>query len=132
MTAMVKRSLVFVLCWTFSSTLWAADVEQQLRQAEQDLLRQALQVPTAGNASGDAQSSAITRPLPSSPNREQLPTGLLNPTELGAVLARDFAGTFSFYEKLNSAQKQQVFQLYQRDNRVSAVREQTLRLQSTP
>jgi hypothetical protein len=58
---------------------------------------------------------------------ERLPLGLQK-EEFEKVLQDQFIGTYVFYQRLNPDDKGKVFDLYRQDNRVSAIREQTLRL----
>jgi hypothetical protein len=58
---------------------------------------------------------------------ERLPLGLQR-EEFEKVLHDQFIGTYVFFQRLNPDDKRKVFDLYRQDNRVSTVREQTLRL----
>lgn len=60
-------------------------------------------------------------------NRERLPLGL-NEQTLEEVLRAEFGGTYAFYRRLNPQDKQRIFEFYLRDNRVSILRENILRL----
>jgi hypothetical protein len=46
------------------------------------------------------------------------------------TLREKFVGTYVFYERLTAQNKTRIFTLYQQDNRVGMIREQTLRLLS--
>ena len=79
------------------------------------------------------------KPLDSSPSRpatldivaneERLPLGLQSEA-FEKTLREEFLGTYAFYQKLSAEDKQWVFQLYQQDNRISVIRQQTLQLLS--
>ncbi|MEE4376684.1 MAG: hypothetical protein V2J55_04115 [Candidatus Competibacteraceae bacterium] len=58
----------------------------------------------------------------------RIPAGLPSLEEFEKALRQQFAGTYAFYQRLNAAGKQQIFTLYQQDNRVSTIRAQTLQL----
>lgn len=81
---------------------------------------QSKRVPTAS-------SMATTPDIPTA--KERLPLGLQQEA-FEATLREDFVGTYAFYQKLSSKNKQRIFQLYQQDNRVSVIRERTLKLLS--
>jgi hypothetical protein len=60
---------------------------------------------------------------------ERLPLGLQQ-DDFEKVLHDKFSGTYVFYERLTPQNKGRIFTLYQQDNRVSTIRDQSLRLLS--
>ncbi|MCP5424979.1 MAG: hypothetical protein H6970_07915 [Gammaproteobacteria bacterium] len=89
-----------------------------LQWIEAEAKRQATATPI------DSEASSPTLPT----ETDRLPLGLQRQEDFEQALREHFAGTFAFYKRLSPAGKEQIFQAYQQDNRVSAIREQTLRL----
>jgi hypothetical protein len=70
-----------------------------------------------------------TTPLPNIPaDTDRLPSGLQTQEEFEKALREQFAGTYAFYQRLTAEGKKQIYTLYRQDNRVNAIREQTLQL----
>ncbi|HXH03767.1 MAG TPA: hypothetical protein VNN09_10670 [Candidatus Competibacteraceae bacterium] len=110
----------------------ADELDAELQRIQQEVRQQALQPLIQPASVTPAQPAAPTSPpaVPARPalrDREQLPSGL-SPADFAALLQREFAATFSFYDKLKPAQQQRVYELYQQDSRVSTIRDETLRL----
>jgi hypothetical protein len=76
-------------------------------------------------------SSGITSISASVNATERLPLGLQK-EDFEKALRDNVAGTYVFYEQLTPQNKEQIFSLYQRDNRVGSIREHTLRLLGAP
>lgn len=97
----------------------AASTEDYLREVESDAKRLATsQVPT--------ENAGILNTLSSV---ERLPLGLRQ-GDFETTLREQFVGTYLFYQRLNAQNKRKVFEIYNKDNRVSSVRTQTLKLLS--
>ncbi|MFO1371267.1 MAG: hypothetical protein U1F42_02365 [Candidatus Competibacteraceae bacterium] len=106
--------------WLTSGLLLAAPLllgasSDYLREIEEEAKRQAAtlttsQTPPASDSSltsGDAQT-------------ERLPPGL-DQAKFEQALHDGFIGTYAFYQRLDDANKRQVYELYQKDNRLSSI-----------
>lgn len=78
-------------------------------------------------------ATPLATETPSAPaaldSTERLPLGL-QPEAFEKALQEQFVGTYVFYQRLTPEGKRQIFEIYQRDNRVGTIREQTLKLLS--
>lgn len=99
----------------------AFDSDNYLQQIEEEAKRQAA-TPTTSTSPTPAAPSG-TSPLAS---RDRLPLGLRQDA-FEELLETEFMGTFTFYQRLSRADQRRVFEGYKKDNRVSAIRDQTLR-----
>ncbi len=98
----------------------AAKADDYLRQIEADAKRLAATPITT-------RATAVPNTLDAT---ERLPLGL--PQEaFEKSLYDQFIDTYVFYQRLNSEDKVQIFEIYKQDNRVSTIREQTLKLLSS-
>jgi hypothetical protein len=96
----------------------AAKAEDYLLQIEAAAKRQ---------AATPIQATAVPNTLDAT---ERLPLGL--PQEAFEKSLHDqFLDTYVFYQRLNSEDKVKIFEIYKQDNRVSIIREQTLKLLSS-
>jgi len=59
----------------------------------------------------------------------RMPLGLQQ-EEFEITLRDEFVGTHVFYQRLSAQNKRRIFELYRRDNRVSAIRAETIKLLS--
>jgi hypothetical protein len=98
----------------------AAPADDHLREVESDAKRLATSPVTTEDA-------GILNTLGSV---ERLPLGLQQ-GDFETALREQFMGTYLFYQRLNALKKRKVFEIYQKDNRVSSVRAQTLKLLSS-
>lgn len=97
----------------------AATADDHLREVESDAKRLATSPVTT-------EDTSILNTLGSA---ERLPLGLQQ-GDFETTLRDQFMGTYLFYQRLNATSKRKVFEIYQKDNRVSSVRAQTLKLLS--
>ena len=107
---------------------YAGSYDDDLRAVETEAKRLATTLRTTNAMSLDS-SASMPATLDIVGNEERLPLGL-QPDTFEKTLRKDFLGTYAFYQKLSAEDKQWVFQLYQQDNRISAIRQQTLQLLS--
>lgn len=114
------------LCYLLTGSLWcfplgiqAAPGDEYLRQIETEAKQQAVNPATTRN--GPIFSGTDTA--------ERLPLGLQQ-RDFEKVLQDRFPGTYVFFDRLNAQNKNRIYALYQQDNRVSTLRDQTLRLLS--
>ncbi|NJN46024.1 MAG: hypothetical protein HC808_05560 [Candidatus Competibacteraceae bacterium] len=96
----------------------ATDDAEYLRQIEAAAKRQAITPIT--------HSSTPTNRAPADDGR--ISAGLSSQEDFEKALRQQFAGTYAFYQRLSAKGKQQIYTSYQQDNRVSAIRAQTLQL----
>lgn len=94
-----------------------------LREIEEEAKRQAVTLTTSQTPSSS--DTALTSSGDTA--AERLPPGL-EQAEFERMLRSDFAGTYAFYQRLDTAGKQQVYESYQKDNRLSSIGEQVTRL----
>lgn len=114
--------------WLFGGLLLAVPLllgagYDYLREIEEEAKRQAATLTTSQGSS----SSAATLTSSGDTLTERLSPGL-EQAEFEQVLRSDFAGTYAFYQRLDTAGKQQVYEAYQKDNRLSSISEQVTRL----
>jgi hypothetical protein len=100
---------------------YAFDSDAYLKQIEEEAKRQAATPTTTTSPTPVAPAG----PGPLAP-RERLPLGLRQDA-FEELLHREFMGTFTFYQRLSRADQRRVFESYKKDNRVSTIRDQTLR-----
>lgn len=105
--------------------LLAAPLGSQAATSD-DYLRQ---IETAAKQQASTPITTRSAPTPNIDATERLPLGLQQ-EDFEKTLREKFVGTYVFYERLTAQNKTRIFTLYQRDNRVSMIREQTLRLLS--
>jgi hypothetical protein len=126
MSSTHSRLAVFGLCYLLASGLLTVPLRGQAAAGDDYLLQ------IEAEAKQQAANPITTRAVPT-PDidgaMERLPLGLQQ-DDFEKVLREKFSGTYVFYERLNPQNKGRIFTLYQQDNRVSMIREQTLRLLS--
>jgi hypothetical protein len=107
-----------LLCLAPASQAAGDPAAEYLRWIEAEAKRQA----TTSLMNPDATAPGLPA------DTDRLPLGLQRREDFEKALREQFAGTYAFYQRLSSAGKEQIFQAYRQDNRVSAIREQTLQL----
>jgi hypothetical protein len=107
---------------------YAGSYDDDLRVVETEAKRLATTLKTANAIPLDS-SPSMPATLDIVTNEERLPLGL-QPDAFEKTLREEFLGTYAFYQKLSAEDRQWVFQLYQQDNRISVIRQQTLQLLS--
>jgi hypothetical protein len=107
---------------------YAGNYDDDLHAIETEAKRLATTLKTTNAKSLDS-SPSMPATLDIVANEERLPLGLQSDA-FEKTLREEFLGTYAFYQKLSAQDKQWVFQLYQQDNRISVIRQQTLQLLS--
>lgn len=100
-------------------TSYATGIDDYLSRIEEEAKNQAMAPMTTKSGTSTSVLNA----------RERLPLGLQQ-GEFERVLQKQYIGTYLFYQRLTPENKRQIFELYRQDNRVSTIREQTLKLLS--
>jgi hypothetical protein len=100
-------------------TSYAASIDDYLSRIEEEAKNQATAPVTSKSESNLSILNAT----------ERLPLGLPQ-EEFERVLQKQYIGTYLFYQRLTPENKRQIFKLYRQDNRVSTIREKTLKLLS--
>ncbi len=104
--------------WLIGPLLLGAD-DDYLREIENEAQRQAATL-IIGPAAPELAPAATT---------DRLASGL-NQTAFEDALREKLSGTYAFYQHLTPANRQKVYALYQKDNRLTAISEQIIRLSS--
>lgn len=132
MTVMAVLLTVMADAQTLDEELARIGVEVRGRALQPQAVAAPAPVPAAPAATAPppVPTTAFTPP-PIGGGNERLPEGL-DQNGFEAALARDFAGTFNFYNQLRPADKAAVFDVYRQDGRVDPLRRETLRLLTQP
>lgn len=104
--------------WLIGPLLLGAD-DDYLREIESEAQRQAVTLIISPAAPELAPAAATDR----------LASGL-NQSAFEDALREKLSGTYAFYQHLTPANRQKVYALYQKDNRLTAISEQIVRLTS--
>lgn len=115
----IKLLYLIVSLWGIPVYGEAASVDEYLREVEEDAKRLATNPVRA-------EDGVILDTLDTA---GRLPLGL-EQEGFERILREQYRGTYLFYQRLNAQNKLDVFNIYKKDNRVSTVRSQTLKLLS--
>ncbi len=120
------RLTIIIYCLSgWFSLVWGADGDDYLQQIEEEAKRQAIQPKTTKPVAPVQFDSRVVPRIREVADRLSLG---LTQQAFETALRDQFIGTYNFYKKLSRKNRQRIFEFYQQNNQVGAIRKETLRL----